>query len=875
MFYKTSYSVTTVMFCLIQLIHCSTTQADFLESWESSSIGSYTPSATIGGDMGTWYIEDTVSEFPECGPTPQRGDIISNNNNKMLKLISNDSGSECADNIYAVLAPVSAPITPNTVISFEEMGELINPQSGWPTCSMPPCGDTVNLWLEDNHGNALAYVFQRPGSLSPNERFTMYRDIFLDVNAGVHERNLFDDFSTIPDFNPQNATVTFINFEVFSHGWATIDNIHIREITPPSKAINPSPGNGSTNQLPTVDLSWSNGGGATSYDVYFGTDTTPDSSEFKVNQTGISYDPGTLSYNTTYYWRIDAKNSSGTTTGDVWSFTTGPLPLPLKAVNPSPSNGASNQSIDVNVSWSNGGGATSYDVYFGTDNPPTNIVNGTNQSETTYDPGALLYGTTYYWQIDSVNTSGTTTGDIWSFTTEPVPPISDHVFLVEMSKEWDYETPGESLHYDFDVVLFTDGTVQSASFTTPAGEPPYLLPWNSNDQGWSYHAEYSTPDDLDVYGPGDYLFTIEYIGGSTDTTAIPYEVPGGGEITQVVQEPVMTYPTHGQIEVPANLTLQWEQYIGTVANGIGIDVEPQGGPGLEVQVSLDDLSLSSYGPINLTPGRPYKIQFTFDHAYHGFNEDGIEYVVDADSESKIFFTTFKYSGGDGSAATPFEIANAGDLLELRDYSEDWGLNYVMTNNIDLEGQGDNPDGRFSTAVIAPDTSTSTGYQGTPFSGVFDGNDHTISNLTIDTAGAGNDFLGLFGKIAGSSAEVKNLGVENINITGGDDSWYLGGLCGRDDEGTITNCYATGSITGYVYLGGLCGWNVNGTITNCYATDTITGGDSSWYLGGLCGRDYEGTITNCYATGSVSGGNDSKYYGGLCGYNHLNLSLIHI
>jgi len=91
---------------------------------------------------------------------------------------------------------------------------------------------------------------------------------------------------------------------------------------PPSKAINPSPSNTATGRSINTDISWSDGDGATSYDVYFGTDSTPDSDEFKGNQTSISYDLGLLNYNTTYYWRMDAKNANGTTTGDLWSFTT-------------------------------------------------------------------------------------------------------------------------------------------------------------------------------------------------------------------------------------------------------------------------------------------------------------------------------------------------------------------------------------------------------------------------------------------------------------------------------------------------------------------------------------------------------------------------
>lgn len=90
----------------------------------------------------------------------------------------------------------------------------------------------------------------------------------------------------------------------------------------PSKAVISSPGNGTSDQDVDVNIVWSDGGGATSYDVYFGTDPTPDASEFKGNQPGTSYEPGTLQADITHYWRIDAKNDGGTTTGDVWSFTT-------------------------------------------------------------------------------------------------------------------------------------------------------------------------------------------------------------------------------------------------------------------------------------------------------------------------------------------------------------------------------------------------------------------------------------------------------------------------------------------------------------------------------------------------------------------------
>ena len=89
---------------------------------------------------------------------------------------------------------------------------------------------------------------------------------------------------------------------------------------PPSKPINPIPADGAEDQSTNTIISWENGGLATSYDVYFGTDPTP--KDFKGNQATTAYDPGELLNDTTYYWRIDAINIKGMTTGDVWQFST-------------------------------------------------------------------------------------------------------------------------------------------------------------------------------------------------------------------------------------------------------------------------------------------------------------------------------------------------------------------------------------------------------------------------------------------------------------------------------------------------------------------------------------------------------------------------
>ncbi len=352
-----------------------------------------------------------------------------------------------------------------------------------------------------------------------------------------------------------------------NYKFAAVRNLLGDPQPPPGKATNPSPPDWAANVPTSEDLSWTAGSRAASHDVYFGVDPTPDSSEFKGNQTGTTYDPGTLANDTTYYWRIDGKNETGTTTGDVWSFTTmaegvrtmnviiaaddgydlyvngefigsgatwttaqtynwiellagenvvavrgvdaylaegvlaeliidanrvgtdtswkvslspgtgwespgfddsgwanasdrgayggdpwgtgvagmptdtpahwiwsagaespvylrysftlGPPVPPGQASNPSPADAATDQSVDVDLSWSAGSGATSHDVYFGTSSPGE--FQG-NQTSTTFDPGTMANDTTYYWRIDEKNAEGTTTGTVWSFTTEATTP---------------------------------------------------------------------------------------------------------------------------------------------------------------------------------------------------------------------------------------------------------------------------------------------------------------------------------------------------------------------------------------------------------------------------------------------------------------------
>ncbi|MHC4221952.1 MAG: GLUG motif-containing protein, partial [Planctomycetota bacterium] len=96
------------------------------------------------------------------------------------------------------------------------------------------------------------------------------------------------------------------------------------------------------------------------------------------------------------------------------------------------------------------------------------------------------------------------------------------------------------------------------------------------------------------------------------------------------------------------------------------------------------------------------------------------------------------------------------------------------------------------------------------------------------------------------------------------SRYLGGLCGISVEGSISDCYATGSVDGYFEVGGLFGRSGEG-FSNCYATGSVGG---YYWVGGLIGFTRYTEYQNCYATGSVSG---YHWVGGLVGENHSRIS----
>ncbi len=147
----------------------------------------------------------------------------------------------------------------------------------------------------------------------------------------------------------------------------------------------------------------------------------------------------------------------------------------------------------------------------------------------------------------------------------------------------------------------------------------------------------------------------------------------------------------------------------------------------------------------------------------------------------------------------------------------------------------------------------------PFSGVFDGQNHTISNLTCTSAT--NGYAGLFGNFDGT---VQNLILRDAQITSESNA---GAVVSNNYGGRVLNCAMIGgSVKGKSIAGGVVSYN-RGTVENCYATGDVTSLSGSWicYVGGVVGYNYmNGTVQSCYAAGRVE---SEKHAGGAVGGNY--------
>lgn len=141
-----------------------------------------------------------------------------------------------------------------------------------------------------------------------------------------------------------------------------------------------------------------------------------------------------------------------------------------------------------------------------------------------------------------------------------------------------------------------------------------------------------------------------------------------------------------------------------------------------------------------------------------------------------------------------------------------------------------------------------------FSGGFNGKGYIISNLNIKTTESDQ---GMFGYIKGM-CEIKNLALENVRISGGNNIGGIAGYIDNSNSSIISECYVIGDISGGTYVGGIVGYTNSGTILNCYTSGTVNG----FVAGGIAGNNGS-VIENCFSVSDIGG---SDYLGGITGRN---------
>lgn len=228
------------------------------------------------------------------------------------------------------------------------------------------------------------------------------------------------------------------------------------------------------------------------------------------------------------------------------------------------------------------------------------------------------------------------------------------------------------------------------------------------------------------------------------------------------------------------------------------------------------------------------------------------------------FADSAFAGGSGSADDPWQIATAAQLDKVR---EDLAAHYVLTEDIDLSDYDNwEPIGAFHSLSDAPEDAEIP-HPDYAFTGTFDGQGHTISNLTIKSETPMG--VGLFGCASGTEAGpayIGNFTLENVNVSG---FYLVGGAVGLQ----FMNCpvsdvhlIGNNSLSGNQGIGGIVGTGFD-LISDCTATaDIVVAGDGGACAGLIAGGTTMSSLVNCEAIGGsvTAEGNETWGFGAVCG-----------
>lgn len=216
-------------------------------------------------------------------------------------------------------------------------------------------------------------------------------------------------------------------------------------------------------------------------------------------------------------------------------------------------------------------------------------------------------------------------------------------------------------------------------------------------------------------------------------------------------------------------------------------------------------------------------------------------------------TFAQFSGsGSGTENDPYLIFYADQLTQVRNFLGKSGVYFKLMADIDLTDWIEENSPNQGWQPI--------GVSSSKFQGIFDGNNHTISNLNIDRPST--DGVGLFGYADG--ATFKNIVIDETTINGNGD---VGPVCGNASSSSFSNCKVTATINAKGNtVGGIAG-SASGTFTNNKVINTTINGNDN--VGGIVGYTQNSTFTSNDVSATIEGKNS---IGGILGYSNFQFSL---
>ena len=223
-----------------------------------------------------------------------------------------------------------------------------------------------------------------------------------------------------------------------------------------------------------------------------------------------------------------------------------------------------------------------------------------------------------------------------------------------------------------------------------------------------------------------------------------------------------------------------------------------------------------------------------------------------------------FAGGTGTAEDPWQISTAEQLYRIHD---DLTAHYILIADIDLSAYENwTPIGAFQSLSDAPEDAE-VPHPDYAFTGTFNGDGHTISNLTVSSNAPMG--AGLFGCAAGTengAAYIRNFTLKNVNVSG---FYLVGGAVGLQFMNCpVSDIHLVGenTLTGMQGIGGIVGTGFD-LISNCSATaDIVVQGDDGACAGLIAGGTTMSSVKNCEVTGGkiTADGNATWGFGALCG-----------